>query len=986
MLDPVRERKSESGFEGFNINDQVPKPAAIEHESNIPDRDALEVEKERRSSTSPKLPDLNRISGFGMDIFAQHKPEQAGVSSAQDREATPTATSNIAAPTADDPSLRNQPSLGFRSVVNQAFDRREDSSVPDTPTSRSNSDIRRTDSESTGTAGISPIMSRVPSSAAPESRNRDISTPSILEVVDEANAAPAKDLESPQPNPTSSNIPPSFKPGHRRDISTPTPGNSPAKTPDVAKPTTFLPGQEGLISDPSPASSLAGDDDQLQPPRPIAEREQSFRPTLPGGWTSYAASAAQSETSHTDAQATPAALYRTQTPPIESTPVRQSGNEDELDITPTTTKHSLPQFALGAAALGTVLTDAAGGHLVSKDVESPVSTPRTGTPIINEPQQLTGNDALPTPDLSMAPGGSLYSTNALDPRVQSQLEKAPPETQLRPDIVNRAISADSGEAPTPLDKDTPEVIQDDNSDYFPKPPVPLKQRSLDEVEADERLQPPTRPQVLPTLSTDTREQDDENDKLRKEIISSLSPKPSNATQHNDSLLSDNLDDQSPSNPARISSYLPSEYDNYWATSNEEETPVPVVTAPAQEELEAPAETSVSSPHNNEPEPPIIQPPSPHNPERSLDRPPMHAQRFSWQASSEDVSLLPGHGREQNEPYAPAGERQFAGHQTEVEADPAPTIGETAPSARQDPLRSHSTNDESHHERDAALLAGGTALGGAAAGYSHSSQPHEQPSRRLSLAEEKDPTISSYPVSPTPPEDQHPAKASETHLLPHTDHFSDPSAPSATFAPSVSSAPPSSVSPVNSPIQPQFSTQFNQSSKILAFREIVAMKSPQQRIQTFDETRHKFASVDYGLTNWLATMKAQHAEHANASPSFGGSRVSTFADGSARGKFGKAPGGAHPPLQQPYYQQYLNASSPTTPGTPVSRPGPSTPVGSQQGLSPAGTKITTQQVQAKGKELLHTAGIFGGKAGKAGKGLLAKGKNKLRGAGGGDKVD
>jgi hypothetical protein len=59
--------------------------------------------------------------------------------------------------------------------------------------------------------------------------------------------------------------------------------------------------------------------------------------------------------------------------------------------------------------------------------------------------------------------------------------------------------------------------------------------------------------------------------------------------------------------------------------------------------------------------------------------------------------------------------------------------------------------------------------------------------------------------------------------------------------------------------------------------------------------------------------------------------------------------------------------------------------SQQGFSPGGAKITSQQVQAKGKEFLHTAGVFGGKAGKAGKGLLAKGKSRLRGAGG-DKVD
>jgi len=137
---------------------------------------------------------------------------------------------------------------------------------------------------------------------------------------------------------------------------------------------------------------------------------------------------------------------------------------------------------------------------------------------------------------------------------------------------------------------------------------------------------------------------------------------------------------------------------------------------------------------------------------------------------------------------------------------------------------------------------------------------------------------------------------------------------------------------------------------------------------------------------MTTLKTQHPEHVDATASFSGPRM-TFPNGSTRGKFAKPPVGAPPPLQQPYYQQYLNASSPTTPGTPVSRPGPSVPVGSQQGPSPAGgNKITTQQVQAKGKELLHTAGIFGGKAGKAGKGLLAKGKNKLRGAGSGDKVD
>jgi len=161
-----------------------------------------------------------------------------------------------------------------------------------------------------------------------------------------------------------------------------------------------------------------------------------------------------------------------------------------------------------------------------------------------------------------------------------------------------------------------------------------------------------------------------------------------------------------------------------------------------------------------------------------------------------------------------------------------------------------------------------------------------------------------------------------------------------------------------------------------------MKSPHQRIQTFDETRQRFATMDSGLTNWMADLKSRYPEHADVTASLARSGVAGFA---SRPKAGK---GEAPPLQQPYYQQYLNASSPTAPGTPVGRQGPGTPAGSQQSFAPSsGGRINTQQVQAKGKELLHTAGIFGGKAGKAGKGLLAKGKTKLQQArGAGDKVD
>jgi hypothetical protein len=134
-------------------------------------------------------------------------------------------------------------------------------------------------------------------------------------------------------------------------------------------------------------------------------------------------------------------------------------------------------------------------------------------------------------------------------------------------------------------------------------------------------------------------------------------------------------------------------------------------------------------------------------------------------------------------------------------------------------------------------------------------------------------------------------------------------------------------------------------------------------------------MESGLSNWMGMLKAQIPEHADVSATFRGSGMSVPARA-------KLPGNGSG--QPAYYQQYLNASSSGAPGTPAVRPGSSAPSGSQQGFSPAsgGKLMSSQQVQAKGKELLHTAGIFGGKAGKAGKGLLAKGKSRLRG----DKVD
>ncbi|CZR65667.1 uncharacterized protein PAC_15567 [Phialocephala subalpina] len=979
MLEPVRERKSEYGFEGVNVNKQAPQPDTTTHtHPQQPGESAIahEVDEEeaRRLSISPKLPDLNRMSGFGMDLFSQPKEEAPELPTMKHSESSATASTSTLSPVAEDLKLHTQPSFGFRSVVNQAFDRSDDTSVPPTPASNTGSGPRRTDSESTGTTGISPIMSRVPSGAAAASRNHDVSNSSILEVVNEPDSPEATTEREAEDTNRGREVP-GFKPGYRRDISTPRSDNSPARTPDLTKTKIIASGQHAIVSEASPEIS-SPEIEPLQPPRPIAEREASFRPSLPGGWTSYATTA-QSE------NLTQPPSLRAQTPVRDVSPASSAGRGSNLDITPTTTKHALPQSTFGGAVAGTALAGTAGASLDQHGQGSGVTISRSPSR-----KPVSGSTGPPTPDPAMAPGGNLYSTANLDPRLLPKLEQAPPETQLRADAVHRDVSAQSSAAPSPPPKDSSES-DDGNEDYETKPPVPLKPRTPVQAEASEALLPPSRPQMLPALSTDTHPNDEENDKLRKEIVKSLSPRPSDVTALNDNILSDEYDESNYPKQGHESTYLPREYDNYWASTSDGEEGTDSVPPPALEHI-ARTEATEPKPANNqdreEIDSPVIAPLSPRRPEQveqpSLEasRPPIQS-RFSWEASGANVNVAVPN--DQVSEVSAVSTPVHAPQTTEEAVVPTAALSATQSSAQEqaEPIEPQVQTESTPKSHDSAefrnkylLAAGGVAAAAAVTTYTPTSQ--ESSGRRLSLAEEKDPRVSSHPVSPTPPEDEHPSRQTPPYFTPSPNQNSPVPAPS-------------TVSPVASPVLQHPSTFHT--IPPLGFKEIVGIGSTQQRIHTFDLTRERFATMDSGLNEWMAHLQALHPEHASTGPSFGGSRISVPNQGASRSKFGKLTGGggaaaAAPPLQQPYYQQYLNASSPTTPSTPVPRPGsgPSSNMasGSQQGFSSNSGKITTQQVQAKGKELLHSAGIFGGKAGKAGKGLLAKGKSKFRG---GDKT-
>jgi hypothetical protein len=158
---------------------------------------------------------------------------------------------------------------------------------------------------------------------------------------------------------------------------------------------------------------------------------------------------------------------------------------------------------------------------------------------------------------------------------------------------------------------------------------------------------------------------------------------------------------------------------------------------------------------------------------------------------------------------------------------------------------------------------------------------------------------------------------------------------------------------------------------MAFRDIMGMPTAAERIEKYDETREMFAKMDSGLENWMTHLKVQHPEHADQTSSFYGAGLQAQGSGLSLA----TAGGSQPSQQQPYYQQYLNASSPAVnaPATNRARFAPA-PVSSQGATSAFGS--SGNQIGTKSKEFMQSAG-------KMGKGLFNKGKSKLRGTG--DKV-
>ncbi|KAI3327320.1 hypothetical protein HD806DRAFT_486730 [Xylariaceae sp. AK1471] len=455
-----------------------------------------------------------------------------------------------------------------------------------------------------------------------------------------------------------------------------------------------------------------------------------------------------------------------------------------------------------------------------------------------------------------------------------------------------------------------------------------------------------------TISTiETVSPEKESDKLREEIIKSLSPAPISPGASGLPMPSDTNTEPTPGDITRESTYLAGVYDDYLSLA--EEKSLQEVSQEAKKSAHM-APSQITEPeHGSIPELKLsVSQPAPLSPVKSptLDNT-SRTRRFSWQKGPEEVVLSPVGAESamstlsQESPVYSSGGLN-SGLNSKVNVAPLASDSLRAETGGVVAISHQVSQVSSRAPEDASLSAieppSPLSFMAARSPKPASGGPNTS---RLSLADEKEKVLIGDSQSTTSStSEQHPAltKAPEQE-----DHGSSPVG----VAEGVSTSQPS---PIPTP-----------------FRDILNLGSYEQRIQKFDETREQFYVTDSGLSNWLIHLQGQ-PEHANA--------VATSNTQTLLSKPGAQPvsAGASGASQLPF-----NVSKAGAPALQHRR----TSMGNVQQLmvgQSGSFGAPGNQVGTKSKELLHAAGAFGNKGVKSGMKLFNKGKNKLRERTGGDK--
>ena len=1111
-LEPVSERKVEYGMEGVNISGSVApeeRRPITSKKFDLPSRESNSSSKPLANSLPQMLPDVSRVSGFGESFFGPADTSGGSFPHTMLNLAgsSPEYSTQELTQTAPGKDLQHQPSLGFTSAVHQAFDKAEEQ-VPPTPSSATASTVGR--SASDGTSAVSPIISRGPSAATDRlPRIEDVTTPTIAEGPED-NLRP-RSLGSPSTlrqfapgtpithgtEPESAEPPPSFVPGHRRNLSTPSPDNSPARTPAVEATRQLRQPQEVEIAAASPTDSgcNAGGSSQdseiaqedypivprtMDPPsmesdgrsigthggvsntptmfdqtasstpasqngrhrtdsssssrvrnladkfeggsrpgsahsttprasllstatekrddltfhRPIADRMESFRPRLPGGWESSASlptAAGPSRMETTGAWKKPDGVDSSAafTPSLKNVSTKP---EDERPVPPHQPPSSVSQIKDASEEAFTAL--AAAGSALSGAFAAAVGMDDHNSSVKSN-VDMHGLQEM-SEDLGQSARDRKTLVNTV---VHPEASRA-----VLPSMADDELSSN---APTPFPQSIERNLATTSKDpeYFP-PPLSVHLASPVRASTSREASPAKQQPTLPPLTTDTKPRQYESDRLRKEIVRELTPlSPSEPTTaetdysaYQESRIST---EPSLSRPGHESGVLPKEYESYWNDANSDDEFNGA--SPETSHLENTTTTESQKGASPESKPLIPELASQQTPmvsvlreqpsqatslprtqafdpqgESTQERPPVLPHRFSWEQPLHDLSAVTNSSEEPT--VAPVSDFLKSavypeGRSFQPQVEPSKIQTQSLPTEISPVL-----NDPPRPpEKDLAIANGGdTPSFSSKPLFNQKGLPNDPPGLEVapSVAEKDqferlaagDADNVNSLIQPDAVGLQE-SRIEENALPEPAQQATSPSTVPHTY-------PDNSILPTVPP-------------KIPAFREIVALKTPSERIRGFNDARDQFARLPVGLSAWVNETLRQLPEHEDLLvttrrpiPGLQGHKSSP-----SRSKLGGLLSGGGQTGQQPQSQQYLGVISQSA--APNGSPQSGAAIGGslQGNSSPGGSagKISSQQVQAKGKDLLHTAGVFGGKANVAAKGLFSKGKSKFRAASGAEKV-
>ncbi|KAH6630084.1 hypothetical protein B0J18DRAFT_363464 [Chaetomium sp. MPI-SDFR-AT-0129] len=536
----------------------------------------------------------------------------------------------------------------------------------------------------------------------------------------------------------------------------------------------------------------------------------------------------------------------------------------------------------------------------------------------------------PTALHSDSPRDLPVSTSSPAPNVTNE-EMGPPQTS--PEATRHLASPSLDVETTKPGSPGPATGSTGHSEITPT--APLNTRRSTPENPPSRLSPP-----LPADSTTDSSNNSpvkDSDLLSEEIMKSLSP-----GQPSTSAFTNIAEDPAAAyhaaastDPTRESSYLGDVYGDYWSTTEDkvepglllpgaggevpDVPPIPTEVVKGDNAVEAPSDSAPGGPSDAQ--------------SGSVLGDSTLQKRFSWEGLSQAAAASkapPAAG--------PPTEQKALGSGLDnvVNIESVPGAPEVNPlqssSAREAEKSAEDLRAESAPEfNPAATLGASLGLNKHDRSTSLGSDSSNEPSnaKRLSLAEEKEVLQdSSHPVSASPPLEQHPAFARDSDQQ-HSGLQPVGPAPGSSRGGTGNGNANNLAAPAN----------------IINFRNIMEMTLASDRIRLYNETRTQFAALESGLGEWVQVMTSAHPEHAEGVLMAHAAAAAPWHDGTAAGLSGL--GGRGPALHIPQHLQH--------------------------GLSGLGR--SGNQAGTKSKELLMAAG-------KAGKGLFSKGRNKLRGTGGG----